>query len=312
MLALITTSEASQLVQNFTWHTPSWDLFIILFWGLSAVLYAFAAGRGRILSLLMSLYIAKLLVLEAPWITQKVNEQLSGTLIGLQQMVSFLLIFITLFMLLSRFAFKTSADGRHLASVPFALVFAVLQIGLLIQTILSYLAQSGKEFSNLVSTIFLSNGAAFAWLLAPLLFLIFLGHFISDRSEAWFMKYTLLLVDDDPLILNTLQKRFESWQIDVFSAKTPEEAKIIMEKSVPDVLVLDLLLTTEDGSASIMDFMAGKPELEKVPIIILTNLDKPDVKQALLDKGVKEYLIKGSMSLDDIYDRIMFYLKPKA
>lgn len=183
MLGLITTQEATTLIQNFNWQTPSWDLFIILAWGLAAVLYAFSAGRGRILSLLMSLYIAKLLVAEAPWITQAVNEKLTGSLVGLQQMVSFLLIFVILFILLSRFAFKTSADGRHLASLPFALVFAILQVGLLIQTILSYLAQTGKEFSQLISAIFLSNGAAFAWLLAPLVFLIFLGHFISNRSE---------------------------------------------------------------------------------------------------------------------------------
>jgi hypothetical protein len=183
MFALITTTEATGLVQAFNWHTPSWDLFIILIWGIGAVLYAFSAGRGRIVSMLMSLYIAKLLVGQAPWITQVVNQKLTGSLVGLQQMVSFLLLFIILFILLSRFAFHTSADRRSLSSVPFALIFAVLQIGLLIQTILGYLAATGKEFSPLVSTVFLSNGSAFAWLLAPLVFLIGLGNFISSRNE---------------------------------------------------------------------------------------------------------------------------------
>lgn len=181
---LIDTTQATQLVQNFNWHTPSWDLFILLIWGVGALLYAFSAGRGRIVSLLMSLYIAKLLVIEAPWITQAVNQKLTGGLVGLQQMVSFVLLFVVLFILLSRFAFHTSADRKHLGSIPFALVFAVLQIGLLIQTILSYLAATGKEFSPLVTTIFLSNGAGFAWLLAPLLFLIALGNFISSRNDA--------------------------------------------------------------------------------------------------------------------------------
>lgn len=183
MLVLINTTEATSLLQNFDWHTPSWDLFILLFWGVGALLYAFSAGRGRILSLLMSLYIAKLLVLEAPWIIDQVNQNLTGTLVGLQQLVSFLLVFVILFLLLSRFAFHTSADARKLSSIPFAVVFAFLQIGLLIQTVLTYLQNIGKEFSPLVSWIFLSSASAFFWLVAPLIFLIILGNFISSSNE---------------------------------------------------------------------------------------------------------------------------------
>ena len=72
-------------MQNFNWHTPSWDLFIILAWGVASVFYAFAAGRGRIISLLMSLYIAKLLVYEAPWLRNAINSKLTGSLVGLQR-----------------------------------------------------------------------------------------------------------------------------------------------------------------------------------------------------------------------------------
>lgn len=180
---MLSTNEANQLIQNFNWHTPSWDLFIILFWGVAAVFYAFAAGRGRIISLLMSLYISKLLVLQAPWLASAINQKLPSSFASLQQLVSFLIIFILLFILLSRYAFRTSADGRHFASLPFALVFAILQIGLLINTVLGYLSVSGKSFSPLVSLIFLSSSSAFIWLALPLAFLIILGRLVSDRNE---------------------------------------------------------------------------------------------------------------------------------
>lgn len=180
---MVSASEISQLIQNFNWHTPSWDLFIMLFWGVASIFYAFAAGRGRIISLLMSLYIAKLLVLQAPWLTNAINQKLPSSLSSIQQLVSFLLIFIILFILLSRYAFRTSADGRHFGSIIFTLIFAVLQVGLLISTILGYLAVSGKEFSQLVSFLFLSNTSAFVWLLAPLAYLIILGRSVADPSE---------------------------------------------------------------------------------------------------------------------------------
>ncbi|MDR3642299.1 MAG: hypothetical protein P4L74_01560 [Candidatus Doudnabacteria bacterium] len=183
MLAIITVDGANQIIHNFNWHTPSWDLFILLFWAVASIFYAFSAGRGRIISLLMSLYIAKLFVLQAPWLGNSVGQALPNTLSSIQQLVSFLIIFVILFVLLSRYAFRTSADGRHFTAIPFAIVFAVLQVGLLINTILSYLAVSGKTFSDLITLIFLSGPADFIWLVAPLVFLIILGRAVADPNE---------------------------------------------------------------------------------------------------------------------------------
>lgn len=183
MLAIITATEASQIIQGFNWQTPSWDLFIILVWGAASVFYAFAAGRGRIISLLMSIYISKLLVLSAPWLSDAISQKLPSSLASLQQMVSFLLIFIIIFILLSRYAFRTSADGRHFKSIPFSLIFSVLQIGLLINIILNFLAVSGKTFSPLITILFISSPVGFIWLVIPLLFLIVLGRSIADPTE---------------------------------------------------------------------------------------------------------------------------------
>ncbi|MCL5667013.1 MAG: hypothetical protein M1383_04560 [Patescibacteria group bacterium] len=184
MVAAAQITQFSALVQNFNWHTPSWDLFIFLAWAVGSVIYAFAAGRGRIISLLISLYIAKLMVLEAPWLANAINQKLPSSLSSLQQLVSFLLIFLLLFMLLGRYAFRTSADGRHFGSIPFSVVFAVLQLGLLINTVLTYLSAGLKQsFSPLVQFVFLGATANFVWLVAPLVFLIILGRSVADPTE---------------------------------------------------------------------------------------------------------------------------------
>lgn len=124
------------------------------------------------------------------------------------------------------------------------------------------------------------------------------------------MKHSILIVDDDKLITNTLQKRFESFSMDVYTAPTSEEAKKILEKYSPEVVILDLLLTTEDGSMGILDYMKSQPRLESVPVIVLTNLDKPELKDMLMRQGVKEFLIKGKLSLDELYDKVVSYLEP--
>ena len=124
-------------------------------------------------------------------------------------------------------------------------------------------------------------------------------------------KHTILMVDDDTLILNTLRERFATWETEVYTAGTPEEAKRLLEKITPEVIVLDLLLTREDGSTGILDYLKSQERLQNVPVLVLTNLDKPELKQLLLSQGVKEYLIKGSMTLNDLYNKVTSYLEPK-
>lgn len=184
LLAASYINEVSQSAQSFNWHNPSWDLFILLFWAVVSLIYAFAAGRGRVINMLFSLYIAKLLVTQAPWLTNAVSQKLPSQFASLQMLVSFVILFIVLFILLGRYAFRTSADGRHFGAVPFTLVFSVLQVGLLINTIVSYLpANTLANFSPLIRLVFVNSPAGFVWLVLPLGFLIILGRSVADPTE---------------------------------------------------------------------------------------------------------------------------------
>lgn len=125
-----------------------------------------------------------------------------------------------------------------------------------------------------------------------------------------FMKHTILVVDDDELILNTYIKQLSSHDLEVYAAGTPEQAKAILEKVTPELVLLDLILTKNDGSTGIRDYMKSEPRLENVPVLVMTNLEKPELKEMLLSEGVKEYLIKGSMGMDELRKKIMGYLEP--
>lgn len=177
-------NEFLGLFNSFNWHSPTWDLFIFGAWILSSIFYAFAAGRGRIINILVSVYMAQLLVLKAPFLANAISGQMPETLGALQQMIVFLVIFLLLFLLLGRYVFKTSADHRHMSSMVFGLVFAFLQIGLLISIILNYLPDQTKtSFSQLIRMLFVNNPAPFVWLILPVVYLILLGKFVGDSSE---------------------------------------------------------------------------------------------------------------------------------
>lgn len=184
MIAIDTVSQIPQQIHAFNWHSPSWDLFIFLFWLVASVFYTFAAGRGRIINILISVFMAKLLTLEAPFLTDAIKARLPENLFALQQLIVFAIIFFLLFTFLGRYAFKTSADSRKMASIVFGLFFSILQIGLLLNTVLTLMPQAVQgSFSPLVQTVFIKNPATFIWLIAPLVYLITLGKHISHHDE---------------------------------------------------------------------------------------------------------------------------------
>ncbi|QQS23017.1 hypothetical protein IPM19_00385 [bacterium] len=177
-------STIQMLIKTFNWHTPSWDLFILLFWLVASVIYAFSSGRSRILTILISVYMAQLLVIEMPFLGEVVSDKLNVATGTLQQLAAFVILFIILFIFLGRYAFKSSADGREFKAIGFGLLFSFFQVGLLINIVLGYLPDYVQNtFSPLVTYIFLHEYSNFIWLALPVVFLVVIGRFISDRRE---------------------------------------------------------------------------------------------------------------------------------
>ncbi len=177
-------NEYLDLLKNFSWQDPTWDLFVFGFWVIAALIYAFASGHGRILTILMSVYISKLLVIEAPFLSEAVADKFGVMSLPLQQLLTFMILFVVLFVFLGKFAFKTAADGRKLSAVGFGIVFSFLQIGLLINIILNFLPETAQQnFTPIVSLLFLQPLSTFVWLILPIGFLVFLGKYVTERNH---------------------------------------------------------------------------------------------------------------------------------
>ena len=125
------------------------------------------------------------------------------------------------------------------------------------------------------------------------------------------MDHVILIVDDDKLVVDTLKKRFDNWGMIVYTANTAVEAKSVLDKVTPEVVILDLILENDESSQNILNYMKSQDRLRGIPILVLTNLDQPEMKNLLLSQGVKEYIVKGTLTLDQIYDKVMSYLEPK-
>lgn len=177
-------ADLQLLIHTFNWHSPSWDLFILLFWLVASVLFAFAAGRGRMLLILVSTYMSQLLVIKAPFLAHAASDKFNIAGATLAQLAAFVVLFLIFFIFLGRYAFRSTADGRQIIALPFTLVFTVLQVGLLINIVLAYLPDHVQNgFSPLIQFLFLHPNAGFIWLLLPIVFLIIIGRFVSDKLD---------------------------------------------------------------------------------------------------------------------------------
>jgi hypothetical protein len=133
---------------------------------------------------LISIYISKLLTSEIPWLSSELGKHVKGNFLSFEQLIVFGVIFLILFFFLSKYAFRSSVDGRHLGAIIFTTTFALLQMGLLINLVLGFLPSKMQEsFSPLVQFVFVNPTAHFVWLLAPIAFLVVLGRLVTDRAE---------------------------------------------------------------------------------------------------------------------------------
>ncbi len=105
------------------------------------------------------------------------------------------------------------------------------------------------------------------------------------------MKKKILLVDDIKEF-RTLVKIILSGNYDVVTAEDGEDALNMIEGGLmPDVIVTDLMMPRLDGYQFISRMKSDNNTL-KVPVIVLSNVDRATEREKLKEQGVSSYLIK--------------------
>src|SRR5437588_9221367 len=100
---------------------------------------------------------------------------------------------------------------------------------------------------------------------------------------------TVLVVDDDGPILRMLERTLSADGYDVTAASGGGEALAAVERSVPDLVILDIAMPGLDGLA-VCRRLRGKGLA--LPILMLTARDAVSDRVAGLDAGADDYLVK--------------------
>ena len=100
---------------------------------------------------------------------------------------------------------------------------------------------------------------------------------------------TILIVDDDPKLLNMLRRTLAYEGFHVLSAANGNEALAQVQARRPDVVVLDWLMPGLDGIGVVKRLRAAE---DKTLILMLTARDAIEQRVEGLESGADDYLVK--------------------
>lgn len=102
------------------------------------------------------------------------------------------------------------------------------------------------------------------------------------------MPARILIVDDEPPIVDLLSYNLRRAHYEVVTAEDGEEALVKARKEAPDLIILDLMLPRVDG----LEVCRALRRERDVPIIMLTARDSEVDRVVGLELGADDYVVK--------------------
>jgi DNA-binding response OmpR family regulator len=114
----------------------------------------------------------------------------------------------------------------------------------------------------------------------------------TESRPAPLRNSTVMMVDDDPIMLEVVQTYLEEAGYTSFvTTSEPRQAMDLFLQRRPDILLLDLMMPEVSGF-DILAQVRAHEELRYTPVIILTAESEPSAKLKALELGATDLLTK--------------------
>lgn len=181
------------------------------------------------------------------------------------------------------------------------ILFAVLLVGALGAIMLREWGRKILVVGNLVMFLYLFGLEVFrpntispSYIVMSLIAVLFFSQSktkILYIEEGDGMRKSILVVDDDPVLLKTIKPVLLSNGYSVLTALTGEKGLQIAKRQKPDLIVLDVILPGMKGR-QVCAKLKEDTETQHIPVIFLTAKDSPDDVKAELAVGGISHITK--------------------
>ncbi len=114
----------------------------------------------------------------------------------------------------------------------------------------------------------------------------------------------ILIVEDEQIMLDLLEKKLKSHGYKVSSARDGQAGlRLLKEQDNPDLILMDLIMPKMDGF-SVMAEIQKDEELAKIPLIIISNSGQPVELDRIKELGAIDWLVKTEFDPQELLEKI--------
>jgi len=117
----------------------------------------------------------------------------------------------------------------------------------------------------------------------------------------------ILLIEDDPFLSDLYKNQLEKAGHSVLQSFDPAEGLKTIVDVKPDLVILDLIMPKFSGMEILRKIRADET-LKEVNVIVLSNIKDEKIVKEALDLGAKGYIIKTTVTPDQVPEEIKKYL----
>jgi CheY-like chemotaxis protein len=119
------------------------------------------------------------------------------------------------------------------------------------------------------------------------------------------MAKKILLIEDEEIMIDILQRKLTKEGYEVFVARDGEEGLKKMREMdpKPDLILLDIIMP-KMGGFEVMEEMAKDESLKKIPVIVISNSGQPVELDRAKKLGAKDWLIKTEFDPKEVLEKV--------
>jgi len=122
------------------------------------------------------------------------------------------------------------------------------------------------------------------------------------------MAKKILLIEDEEIMVDLLQKKLTVEGYEISVARDGKEGLEKMKDDLqagnpPDLVLLDIIMP-KMGGFEVMEEMQKDKELEKIPVIVVSNSGQPVEIDKAQTLGAKDWLIKTEFDPQEVINKV--------
>jgi DNA-binding response OmpR family regulator len=117
------------------------------------------------------------------------------------------------------------------------------------------------------------------------------------------MKKNILILEDEIILLGLLQRRLTAEGFVVSAAQDGESGLEMMKKTLPDLVLLDIVMPQKDG-IEVLKEKSKDEKIKNIPVIIISNSGQAVELEKIKSFGVRDWLIKTEFDPQEVVEKV--------